>query len=82
MTRDICTVTPAGHSAPRPWVLRRNGDVLGYYDTQQGAIDTGVMVCRNRLKLLGKLSELQIHGKDGQIKDRRTYGDDPIETEG
>jgi len=82
VNRDLCTVTLAGPGAPRPWVLRRNGDVLGYYDTQQGAIDTGVLVCRNRLKLLGKLSELQIHGRDGQIKDKRTYGDDPGGTPG
>ena len=82
MTRDLYTVTLAGPGAPRPWVLRRNGDVCAYYDTQQGAIDAGVMVCRNRLKLLGKLAELQINGRDGQIKDKRTYGDDPIETKG
>ena len=82
MNRDIYTVTPAGANAPRAWVLRRNGDVMSYADTQQAAIDTGVMLCRSRLNLLGKLAELQIHGKDGQIKDKRTYGDDPPETKG
>ena len=80
--RDLYTVTPAPGNAPRRWVLRRNGDVLAYHDTQQGAIDAAVLVCRNRLKLLGRNAELQIHGKDGQIKDKRTYGDDPIETKG
>ena len=80
--RDLYTVTPAPGNAPRRWVLRRNGDVLGHYDTQQGAIDAAVLVCRNRLKLLGRNAELQIHGKDGQIKDKRTYGDDPRETKG
>lgn len=82
MNRDLYTVTPAGDNAPRAWVLRRNGDVLSYADTQQAAIDTGVLLARNRLKLLGKTAELQVHGKDGQIKDKRTYGDDPTETKG
>jgi len=63
-------------------VIRRNGDVLAYYDTQQGAHDAARMVARNRLKLLGKLAEVQVHGKDGQIRLKDTYGDDPVETKG
>lgn len=82
VTRDLYTVTLAPGNAPRPWVIRRNGDVLAYYDTQQGAADAARMVARNRLKLLGKLSEVQVHGKDGQIKRKDTYGDDPQETAG
>ena len=56
--------------------------MLGHYYTQQGAIDAGVLVCQNRLKLLGKLAELQIKGRNGQIQDARTYGDDPDEIPG
>lgn len=82
MNRELYTVTPAGNGAPRAWELRRDGEVRGYFDTQQAAINCGVMLARNRLKLLGKRSELQIHGRDGQIKDKRTYGDDPPETRG
>ena len=66
----------------KPWTLSRNGCELGRYDTQKGAIDTGVMLATNRLKLLGYLSELIIMGEDGRIRDNRTYGDDPPETNG
>lgn len=83
MTRDLYTITLAGSpSAPKPWLLRRNGDVLAYYNTQQGAHDAARLVARNRLKLLGKTSEVQVHGKDGQIRAKDTYGDDPTETKG
>ena len=82
MKRDLYIVCPAGANAPRPWKLERNGEVCSHHDTQQGAIDCGVLLARNRLKLLGKNAELQIHGKDGQIKDKRTYGDDPREIKG
>ena len=82
MSRDLYTVTPAGGNAPRPWVLRLNGDVCSYHDTQQGAIDCGVMLARNRLKLLGKTAEMKIMGTDGRIRDSRTYGDDPREIKG
>ncbi|WP_271678851.1 DUF2188 domain-containing protein [Thermomonas mangrovi] len=82
MTRDLYIVLPAKAGDEKPWKLTRNGEPMGFHNTQQGAIDCAVLLCRNRLKLLGKLAELQIHGRDGQIKDKRTYGDDPPETKG
>ena len=82
MTRDLYTVTTAPGNAPRRWVLRRNGDVLAYHDTQQGCIDTGGLCARNRLRLLGKPAEMKIMGEDGRIRDSRTYGDDPREIKG
>lgn len=82
VTRDLYIAGPAGKDAPRAWKLTRNSEVMSYHDTQQAAIDTGVLLCRNRMKMLGKLAELQIKGQDGQIKDARTYGDDPQETKG
>jgi hypothetical protein len=82
VSRKIYTVTPASPGAPRPWVLRRDGYVLGYHDTQKGAHDNARLLATNRLKLLGKLAEVQVHGKDGQIKRKDTYGDDPPETKG
>ena len=82
MSREIYTITPAGKDAENPWVLRRDSDVLGYFDTQDAAAEAGRTVARYRLKVLGKLGELQIRGKDGQIKDTRTYGDDPASIKG
>lgn len=82
MNRDLYIVCPAGANAPRAWKVERNGEICSYHDMQIAAIDTAVLLCRNRLKMLGKTAELQIHGKDGQIKDKRTYGDDPEATRG
>ena len=80
--RERYTVGPSPKGAGKPWTLDRDGDVLGEWDTQEDAIDAARTVCRYRLSVLGKLAELQIRGKDGQIKDTRTYGDDPVETKG
>lgn len=82
MTRELYTVTPAGDGAPRPWVLRREGEVLGHYDTQDAAAETARTVARYRLKVLGKLAEVQVHGKDGKVRLKDTYGGDPREIKG
>lgn len=82
MSREIYTITPAGKDAEHPWVLRRDSDVLGYFDTQDAAAEAGRTVARYRLKVLGKLGELQVHGKDGRIRLKDTFGDDPVETKG
>lgn len=82
MKRDLFIAGPAGNGAPRPWKLTLNGKLRDHYNTQQGAVDAGVQQARNRLSLLGRTAELQIRGKDGQIQDTRTYGDDPREVKG
>lgn len=75
MSRELYIVCPSGPGAPRPWKLLTDGEPMGFHDT-------AVMLCRNRWKLLGKKSELQVHGKDGQIKVKNTYGEDPRSTKG
>ena len=82
MSRELYTITPAGEVAPRPWVLRREGEVLGHHDTQDAAAETARTVARYRLYVLGKLAEVQVHGKDGKVRLKDTYGDDPPETKG
>ena len=42
------------------------------FDTQQQAVDYG----RTAAKKVG--TELYIHGRDGTIKDKRSYGNDPM----
>ena len=42
-----------------------------HFDTQQEAIDTAREVARNQR------SELIVHGRDGRIRDRDSYGRDP-----
>ena len=46
------------------------------FDTQQEAIDTA----RERARAQG--SELYIHGKDGRIRERNSYGSDPYPPKG
>lgn len=46
------------------------------FATQQEAIDNA----RNRAKKLG--TELYIHGKDGRIRERNSYGRDPFPPKG
>lgn len=82
MKRDRYIVGPAGAGSDKPWSLTRNSEPLGEHDTQQGAVDCAVLLCRNRLKLLHRDAELQIKGKDGRIQDCRTYGHDPVESVG
>ena len=46
------------------------------FDTQQAAID------RAREIAINQKSELLIHGKDGQIRDKISYGNDPYPPKG
>jgi len=41
-------------------------------DTQQGAIDVAKQIAKNQQ------SELFIHGRDGRIRERNSYGNDPF----
>jgi len=45
-------------------------------DTQQEAIDRGREIARNQN------SELIIHGRNGKIRDRDSYGNDPFPPKG
>ena len=47
-----------------------------HHDTQQDAIDAG----RNTARREG--TELFIHGRNGQIRDRNSYGNDPFPPRG
>lgn len=52
--------------------FREGGErVSGLYDTQAAAIDAGREMAR------GGQGELLIHGRDGQIRARDSYGNDP-----
>ena len=70
---------PAARGAPRPWLLSRNGDPLGHHDTQQGAISTGDLLCRNRFKLLGRTAVMHINDRDGLPMTPRRYDAQNVE---
>lgn len=66
---------PGQHVVPHgdEWALRREGAdrVTAIFDTQAQAIDAGRQVAENQA------AELFIHGRDGRIRDRDSYGNDP-----
>ena len=56
------------------WAVRGAGNsrVTSAYGTQAEAIDAGREIAINQN------SELFIHGRNGQIRDRDSYGNDPM----
>jgi uncharacterized protein YdaT len=68
------------HVVPRGerWSVRRQGAsrASGVFDTQQEAVDRARDIARR------EGSELYIHGRDGRIRERSTYGSDPFPPKG
>lgn len=60
------------------WASRRDGASRAsrVFDTQAEAIDYSRGVARR------EEGELYIHGRNGQIRERNTYGDDPFPPKG
>jgi len=58
----------------RGWGIRgeKNSRITKNFDTQQEAIE------RARDIAINQESELLIHGKDGKIRERSSYGNDPL----
>ena len=77
MKRARWEVGPSGKSARRPWRVTRDREVVSYSDTQRDAILLAVLLCRKRLAEIGQASELFIKGRDGKVREARTYGADP-----
>ena len=70
----------AQHVVPRggKWAVRKSGAdrVTRRYDTQREAIEAGREIARRQG------TELYIHGKDGRIRERDSYGEDPFPPKG
>ena len=60
------------------WAVKRAGSqkATKVFGTQQEAIDRGREIARNQQ------SELLIHGRDGRIREKNTYGRDPYPPDG
>jgi hypothetical protein len=71
--RNALEVVPDGGD----WAVTVNGERLGTFGTQEQAIDKAVVAAKQN-----QPAELKIKGKDGRIRDSRTYGDDPRSTPG
>lgn len=70
----------AQHVVPRggKWSVRSAGasQASGTYGTQEEAIEAA------RTKARRDGTELYIHGRDGRIRDRKSYGKDPYPPKG
>lgn len=57
----------------KEWTVRGEGNerLTGIYDTQSEAIDTARNIAQNQK------SELVIHNRHGQIRDKDSFGPDP-----
>lgn len=68
------------HVVPHPegWAVKGEGNskLTKITGTQQGAISYAREIAKNQE------SELLIHGKDGKIRDRDSYGNDPYPPKG
>lgn len=55
------------------WAVKGAGNerYTAHFDTQAEAIERAMEIAKNYK------SELLIHGEDGEIRERNTYGDDP-----
>ena len=60
------------------WSVRRAGAsrASGTYTTQQEAIEKARTIARNQG------TELYVHGRDGRIRERSSFGNDPFPPEG
>lgn len=71
---------PTQHVVTHPdgWAVRRSGAdrVTEVFHTQQQAIDRARDISRNQG------TELFIHGRDGRIRERDSFGNDPFPPKG
>ncbi|MDP3650335.1 MAG: DUF2188 domain-containing protein [Rhodoferax sp.] len=71
---------PTQHVVPHPdgWAVRKSGSdrVSQVFDTQKQAID------RAREISINQETELFIHGRNGQIRERDSYGNDSFPPKG
>lgn len=60
------------------WSVRRAGSsrASGTYSTQHEAVEKATEIARNQK------TELYIHGRDGRIRERNSYGKDPYPPKG
>ena len=64
------------HVVPNPdggWDVKKGGSsrASGHYDTKKDAVDQGRQISKNQG------TEFYIHGKDGQIQQKDSHGNDP-----
>lgn len=63
---------------PDGWAIKGEGNekATKVFDTQKEAIEVAIEIAKNQQ------SELLIHSRDGKIRDRNSYGNDPFPPKG
>lgn len=90
--RCIVQPSPKKLRLAHPWMVKipldpdpdrpsNKGWIISSFPTQGAAIAAAVKSARARWEA-GRLSEVIIKGRDGKIRDSRTYGRDPRKTKG
>lgn len=80
MKRIVWEVLPiAGF---RGWAVTRKGKQADTFVFKFNAVRFAVKSCNHDWITLHQPSELYIKGRNGQIQDARTYGDDPKASKG
>lgn len=68
------------HVVPRKngWAVRKAGSAKAskIFSTQKEAIKEATKTAKNQK------AELYIHGRDGRIRERNSYGNDPVRSKG
>lgn len=64
------------------WQVTRNGDPVQWTIRKGPAVSLAASLCAAEWKDYKIRSELYIKGRNGQIEDARTYGEDPRKTKG
>ena len=71
---------PGQHVVPsgKQWSVRKAGAerASGKFSTQQQAVERATKIAKNQK------TEVYIHGKDGRIRERNSYGSDPVSRPG
>lgn len=65
-SRDVRVLPDQGH-----WKVEQDGHTLSTHQTQEDAI----RVARERAR--ADQGELEVHGEDGRIRERDSFGNDP-----
>lgn len=59
------------------WIARAGGNIIAFSRDKVTLVKSQAAVRKHIHAMFGELAEMVVCGKDGQIKERRTYGADP-----
>ena len=80
---EVLPTTPEERKATgHRWKFTRNSQIMATHKNQADAITDAKIVANAAWETQGSRGELKIKGRNGVIRDSRTYGADPVGTKG